>query len=193
MQETHGLICLPEGKYIGVLNNRAFEALKGLTDTDHFDTKILVPLSQWEDQIRRLEGPGATSKRRAGFTVQADMALIGLRSIAGELARSLGRQELFLQQPHPGVAQYTYSNPQSLCQGQRNEVDGLRDMDPAMRAALAVRGVHGEDEGEAEALDARAGHVELDLDTIFASMSTPIRRRTAVMGKSQGMLSSLFP
>lgn len=146
MQDNHGLIRLPQGKPVGLLNRNAFQALLDCSRLESFHTDILILQDQWDDKMNQLEGGGAASHRRNGIVIIAELVLFGLKTFGDKLAESLGIHQLFLQPPHDGFSWCPYHNPQSLSLPDIHAYMEVDTADLGLRAALASRGVSDMDE-----------------------------------------------
>ncbi|KAL4879457.1 hypothetical protein BJY04DRAFT_193456 [Aspergillus karnatakaensis] len=83
------------------MNTRTHNALKALSGAGSLTWKALIPKVELQ---RRLA--------KAGDTLSISILILGPASVGEQLARDLGRYQLFLQQPHAKPVGILYENPQ---------------------------------------------------------------------------------
>lgn len=118
LNDQHGVLYAPTGESVAVLNKKSFQALDSsvVADDDHqqYRTEAWVLGTEWDARVSDLKKRSA--KNRSPVKMEVDLILYGPVDNKSQkhVADSLGRCQTYLQDPHPGLFQPPYSNPQSL-------------------------------------------------------------------------------
>lgn len=196
MEDSYGLVRLPQGRAIGVLNSQAFEALLPCIREGSFHIEMLIPQNEWDIKMEQLNRRGAATLRRQGIVMNAELILFGPEILGDTLAKSLGRYQLFLQPPPESLSGNFHSNPQSLSLPNMHARMEIDTADSGLREALASRGFH--DLGDTaepayQANSASLANLVADIDNFFDHIPSFNHRSIASTTPLQWMVSSLFP
>ncbi|KAJ3536179.1 hypothetical protein NM208_g5824 [Fusarium decemcellulare] len=112
LKTEHGLISIPDGQAVAVLNNKSFQAISSCMIGEHFQIDVWVLSTEWNTKVVEANSLGVYSKSYVRMKI--NIFLSGPRDAGNSVATSLGRFQAYLQPPHIGLFQYPYSNPQSL-------------------------------------------------------------------------------
>lgn len=196
MREHHGLVYLPRGRSVGILNSQAFEALSACSGVDSFHADVFVSQDEWVNKMKHLDGRGAATHRRNGIVMSAGLILFGPETLGDALAKSLGAHDLFLQPPYDSLTEYSYRNPQSLSLPTTHACMELDTADLGLHAALASRDVvdmENASESTQVADSTRLVNLVAGIDQFFEHVPTLSHRPITLAPQDQRMLSSLFP
>lgn len=196
MQEHRGLVRMPQGRSVGVLNNQTFEALSVCSGVDSFHADVFIPQDEWEEKEKQLSGRGAVTYRRNGIVMNAELILFGPEALGEILAKSLGENQLFLQPPHGGLTRCPYRNPQSLSLSNMPEYMEVDTTDLGLEAALASRGVNNMEDTPEQVRPGdltQLANLVADIDKLFDQVPIPSHQPIALPLPHQQMLSTLFP
>lgn len=189
LKADHGLIRTSSDRAIGVLNEGLFQALLSCMTGEHFQIDVWVPWEEWF--AKEPDARGLSINNRKIVILKVDLILSGPDQFLDKIATGLGGSKIYLQDPHMGLFQHPYANPQSLDLPElpaefRMTIDG----DPT--EFMAENASEAEDEVE----ESREGNsIELhdliaDIDSLLEA--SPVHKPTIAAKKDARMISTLF-
>ncbi|CAG9975889.1 unnamed protein product [Clonostachys byssicola] len=112
LEADYGLIRTSTDQAIGVLNDKLFQALLSCMAGEHFQIDVWVPSEEWF--AKESHAQGLSTNNRKIVILKVDLILFGPDQARNKVATSLGGSKIYLQDPHMGLFQHPYDNPQSL-------------------------------------------------------------------------------
>ncbi|KAF5004028.1 hypothetical protein FDECE_9441 [Fusarium decemcellulare] len=112
LEAEHGLISIPGGQSVAVLNDKSFQAISSCMIGDLFSIDVWVISTEWNVKVLELQSLSTNSRKLVRMKVS--LILSGPRHAGNSVAASLGRFRVYLQNPDLALVQYPYVNPQSL-------------------------------------------------------------------------------
>lgn len=112
LEADQGLIRTSTDREIGVLDEKLFQALRSCMTGEHFQIDVWVPWEEWF--AKQSDAEYLSINNRKIVILKVDLILFGLDQVRDRVATSLGGSKIYLQDPHMGLFEHPYANPQSL-------------------------------------------------------------------------------
>jgi hypothetical protein len=112
LKPDHGLVEIPGGQAVAVLEMDCSRALSLCENAPGFRIDAWALETEWNDKVA--EAHKSQTNRRKVVLMGVKLALFGQRDSGDQIATALGRFKQFLQPPDTGMVDCCYENPQLL-------------------------------------------------------------------------------
>lgn len=112
LKADHGLVQIPDGRSVAVMDMDSFRPLSQCSTTQGFRLDAWVLETEWNEKLA--EAHKIQTSRCKPVLMRVKMVLFG-QSVSGiQVATVLGQFKCYLQPPDTGMIDCLYDNPQSL-------------------------------------------------------------------------------
>ncbi|KAK2470510.1 hypothetical protein H9L39_18127 [Fusarium oxysporum f. sp. albedinis] len=187
MKPGHGLIFTRDGSAVAVLSSHFFRVIKSCMEIPDFHIDVWVRPEEWSTQLAKVPARWARKKL---IKMEVDLVLSGPEDDGISVATKLGDSHAFLQDPHGGLSQHPYMNPQSL------DLPFLPSENEAVPLPMELKALINSEDGNEVDESQEADSTQLtnlvgNLDEFLEGLQTQ-RPTTTPASKNSMMLTSLF-